>query len=175
MTYRTRSPYAALPASDVSRVLFPHRESLRDAYARHGSHGLAVVVRDVLLPRFASRASTPAEVRLLREALDVEVEEAVEDWRARLDGLDPDAEEEAPDPVADYLAPDDPTPEEIRRARETFRSNLRRRMATGGLFHECPECSTWFAPQRARAAADGHVYCSPRCRGRGRRRAEAST
>jgi hypothetical protein len=172
MTYRTRSPYAALPASDVSRVLFPHRESLRDAYARHGSHGLAVVVRDVLLPRFASRASTPAEVRLLREALAVEVEEAVGEWRARLDPAHAHADDEdQADPVAAYLVPDDASPEDVEALRETFRSNWLRRASRGGVFHECPECSAWFAPERVRAAADGLVYCGARCRARARRRA----
>jgi hypothetical protein len=153
MTYRTRSPYAVLPASDVSRVLFPHRQVLRDAYASHGSHGLAVVLRDVLRPRFSGRAGHPAEAQLLGEALNVEVEDAVEEWRARFDGRRPD-DGQAADPVAAYLAPDDPTPEEVEAVRETFRSNLLRRLATGGTFRECPECSTWFAPERVRAAAD---------------------
>lgn len=174
MTYRARSPYAVLPASDVRRPLFPHRDVIADAYDRHGLDGLRVVLRDLLRWRFERRAGSPAEVRLLREALAVEVEDAAAYWRARLDGLDPDAEEERADPVAEYLAPDNLAPEEVERVRESFASNLHRRMSTGGLFHECPACSTWFAPQRARTSFDGRVYCSARCRARARRDAEES-
>lgn len=87
----SRSPYAVLPPSDVARPVFAHRAEIADAFEHHGEHGLALVLRDLYAPRFEHRASTSAEVRLLREALAVEVEDGVAYWRARLSDEDADA------------------------------------------------------------------------------------
>lgn len=176
MTRPARSPDAVVPRSDVLRYLFPHRQTLRDAYTNAGERGLRVVLADLVRPRFTGRASTAAEVRLLREALDVEVEEAVRYWSGVLCGGT--AEEklrQEEDPVRDHFEPDEASPEEVETVRVGVRSALLRRMATGGVFRRCPECSAWFAPGKARTSEDGRVLCSPKCRQHSRNRLRAAS
>ncbi|GAB2736436.1 hypothetical protein GCM10027273_14010 [Nocardioides pakistanensis] len=79
-----------------SRRLYrvPGRE-IREAVAEFGPSAIEVTLRDLLGPVVAGRASTPEEVRLLREWLDVEVSDGVAYWTARLAGQDaPDAPED---------------------------------------------------------------------------------
>lgn len=96
MTYRTRSPHEVLP--DPSRPVRLDPATLRDAYALGGVSGLRVILRDLLREAVTGRASTLAEVRLLREWLDETTASEVVYWSRR---LDPDAfPEPAPEPVS---------------------------------------------------------------------------
>jgi hypothetical protein len=130
-----------------------------------GDHGLALVLRDVLRLRYTGPASHPAEVRLLREGLEDEVELATEivlDW---LTGRAPE-----PDPVEDFLALEGSTSAEVEDVRSSVAARFRWRAERGDAFYTCPECSARFAPARPQPAVDGRVYCGATCRARVRRR-----
>lgn len=98
-----RSSYYLLPDPRRTRRWHADEETvLRDALAFGGSQGLAVVARDLLRREVTGRASCPAEVRLLREGLDVAVSEEVTYWTeglARLEAREVEASEPPSEPL----------------------------------------------------------------------------
>lgn len=88
-----RSPYGVLPSPAVPVRL--DGRVIRDAVAFGGLDAIPATVRRLLLAHVTGRASTPAEVLLLGEWLDVEAAEQTAFWTARLTGQD--ARERAPE------------------------------------------------------------------------------
>jgi hypothetical protein len=82
MTYRDRSPYAVLP--DPRRPVRLDGRDVHAAYRDGGSLGVLAFVEHALRSHVTGRASSPDEVRLLREWLADETEETVAHWLARL-------------------------------------------------------------------------------------------
>lgn len=93
MTYRTRSPYAALP--DPRRPVLIDARDVREAYEAGGALAVADLIEETLRAHVSGRAGTPAEVRLLREWVAVETEDALAYWLARLTGRRPEDSPEA--------------------------------------------------------------------------------
>lgn len=92
---RRRTAYDALPRHPIR---LPGGD-LRSAYAIGGRDLLARTIRDALAVEAGRRASSLAEVRLLREWVDLETEEQLRFWLDRLERAEvaePEAVEEAP-------------------------------------------------------------------------------
>jgi hypothetical protein len=132
-----RSPYGVLPSP-----LWPIRldgRVIRDAVAFGGLGAIPATVRRLLLPYVTGRASTPAEVVLLGEWLDVATAEQTALWTARLTGQD--APERAPEAgVEEVSAAYAEYPEDLPDLLASVRRRLRRYAA---VTVHCPRCKEY--------------------------------